>query len=423
MALTLFEMAKMSRNSLTRGVMLGVATTNELLAKFQWVPKVGDAWSYDREKALGTVEFVDPSSFTSTESSATFDKVTVPMRLIDSVVDVMNTSRNQTDPNGDPKALQIALKLKALGQTIQAKMFTGAYVTGFAVSNAAVTPGLAVDAAVPSGNSGDSTRFGDGALKYTHTGTFWQYKAPGDRTYGPQVACAADGTYTLVSDNPNKKLSITLDVSDASADGECLIRFTSTTNEFDSLNKLIPTAQTVSSTGASGDALSFDVLDRLLYEKIKVRTDLAYVMNGALKRKFMALARTAAGGMTPEQISLPILGMNGAPAEMRVPQYNGIPILQVDDIPSTETKTVSTLSSVYLVSLTPEVGFYGGVQQRGMTEVADLDPYQTRIGGVKLYDIGQRETTGADRTRIEWYGALALGSEYAAARASELITV
>jgi hypothetical protein len=344
------------------------------------------------------------------------------MRLIDSVVDIMNTTNNQTDPNGDPKALQIKLKLKTLGRTMQTKMFTGAYVTSFSVSNAAVTPGLAVDAAVPSAHA-DSVRYGDGALKYTHTGTFWQYRAPGDRTYGPQVAAASDGTYTFVSDNPNKTVAVTLDVSDATADGECLIRFASTTNEFDSVNKMITTAQTVASSGTNGDALSFEVMDRLIYEKVKIQSDLVFCMNGALKRKFMALARSSSGGMTPEQISLEILGMNGSTQQMRVPHYNGIPILQVDDIPSTEVKAGgSTLSSIYLLSLTPEVGFYAGVQQQSMQALAELTPYQARIGGVKMYDIGQRETVGAERTRIDWFGAFALGSELAAARASEIVT-
>lgn len=419
MAFTLYEGAKISRNPLTRGIMLGLATTNELFSRLQFVEKPGDAWSYDREKALGTVEFVDPTSFTSTESSATFDKVTVPMRLIDSVVDVMNTTTNQNDPNGNPKAIQMASKLKVLGQTIAAKMFTGAFVTGYSVSNATVTPGLAVDAAVPSAFT-ESDRVAPGSLRYTNTGTFWAYRAPGDRAYGPNVACATDGSYTLVSDNPNKKVVVTLDVSDATADGECLIRFTSTTNEFDSLNKMIPATQTVTSTGASGDALSFEVMDRLFYEKVKVRTDCAYFMNGALKRKFMALCRSTFGEV--EKVALMMLGVDGKPYEMQVPVWNGCPIFQVDDIPSTETKTVSTLSSIYLASLTPGEGFYAGVQQAAMTVLADLDPYQARIGGVKIYDIGQRETTGADRTRIEWFGAFALGSELAAARASELIT-
>jgi hypothetical protein len=422
MAFSLYEAAKISRNPLTRGVLLGIATTNELFSRIQFVPTIGNAWSYDREKSLGTVEFIDPNTGTSTESSATFDKVTVPLRMIESVVDVANASRNMVDPNGDPKALQIALKLKKLGMTMQTKMFTGSFTTGFTVSGAAASPGLAVDAAVPSAYT-DSTIFGPGNLKYTHTGTFWQYRAPGDRTYGPQVACATDGSYTLYSDNPNKFVTVTLDVSDATADGEINITFSSTTNEFDGLTKMVTSGQTVSSSGANGDALSFDVLDQLLYEKVKVRSDLVYCMNGKLKRKFMALARSAAGGMTPEQISLPILGMNGQPAEMRVPQYNGIPILQVDDIPSTESKgSGSTLSSVYLTSLTPQLGFYAACQQQGGAALADLDPYKARIMGVKMYDIGQRETAPQDRTRIEWFGAFALGSELAAARASELVT-
>lgn len=422
MAFTLYEAAKISRNPLTQGIMLGLATTNELFSRLQFIPKVGDAWSYDREKALGTVEFIDPNTGTSTESSATFDRVTVPMRMLESVVDIPNASRNMTDPNGDPKALQIALKLKALGRTMQTKMFTGAYATGFTCSNASVTPGLAVTAAVPSAHV-DSLRYGPGALKYTHTGTFWQYRAPGDRDYGPQVAAASNGTYTLVSDNPNKTVAVTLTVASATANGECMITFSSTSNEFDGLPKMITTGQTVASSGASGDALSFDVLDRLLYEKIKVRSDLVYCMNGSLKRKFMALARSSSGGMTPEQISIPVLGMNGQASEIRVPQYNGIPILQVDDIPSNEVKSATTLSSVYLLSLTPQIGFYAGVQQQGMSVLADLDPYKARIAGVQMYNLGQRETAPQDRTRIEWFGAFALGSELAAARASELITV
>jgi hypothetical protein len=420
MAFTLYEGAKISRNSLARGVMLGIATTNELFSRIQFVEKTGNAWVYDREKALPTVEFVEPTSFTSTESSATFDQVTVPMRLIDSVVDINNTTENQNDPNGSPKAQQIASKLKALGQTIAAKMFTGSHVTSFTVSNAALTPGLAVDAAVPSAHT-ESLRTGPGSLRYTHTGTFWAYRAPGDRTYGPNVAIAADGSATLVSDNPSKKLTVTIDVSDATADGECMISFATTTNEFDSLNKMITTGQTVSSTGASGDALSFEVMDRLFYEKVKVRTDCAYFMNGALKRKFMALCRSTFGAV--ESVALMMLGVDGKPFTMNVPVWNGCPIFQVDDIPSNEVKTATTLSSVYLASLTPGEGFYCGVQQSAMSVMADLDPYRARIAGVKMYDIGQRETTGADRTRIEWFGAFALGSELAAARASELITV
>ncbi len=162
-------------------------------------------------------------------------------------------------------------------------------------------------------------------------------------------------------------------------------------------------------------------MDRLFYEMVKVRTDCAYFMNGKLKRKFMALCRSTFGAV-PE-VALMMLGVDGKPFTMNVPVWNGCPIFQVDDIPSNEVKSVSTLSSVYLASLTPGEGFYCGVQQAPMGQMADLDPYAARIAGVQLYEVGQRETTGANRTRIEWFGAFALGSELAAARASELITV
>ncbi len=422
MAMTMFDAAKISRNPLTRGVLLGVATTNELISVFPWVPKVGNAWSYDREQAMPSIEFVSPTHTSLVESSGTFAQVTAEMRLVDSDVDVYNHTANQNDPNGDPKAIQLAMKLKALGQKLQTKIISGGYTTGFVVSNAALSPGLAVTAAVPNAHA-DSDRRGPGSLKYTQAGTFWQYRAPGDVAYGPQVAAAANGTYTLVSDNASKTLAITLVVASATANGECLITFTSSTNEVDGLNKLITSSQIIQSTGASGDALSFDVLDQLLFEKIKVRENLVFLMNAKLKRKFMALVRSASGGLKADEIALPVLGMNGQMSERRVPAYNGVPILQVDDIPSTETKTVSTLSSVYCVSLTPEVGFYGGVQSVGGAEMASLDPYAARILGVRLYDVGQLEQKAASRTRVEWMGGFALGSEYAAARASELITV
>lgn len=423
MAFTLFEAAKLSRNPLTRGVFLGVAVSNELFTRMQFVPKSGSGWTYAREKALPTVEFVDPSNPTTTESSATFDDVTVPMRLIDSDVDVLNTTLNQNDPNGDPRAIQLELKLKALGLKLADRMFGGGYVTSATFDRPAASPALAL-AFVSASAHTDSFRFGPGDIKYVNTGTFWSYRAPGDRIFGPQVAVAANGTVTLVSDNPNKKITLTITVASATADGITSVNFATTTHEIDGLPKLVPSSQTITSAGTNGDALSFDVLDDLLYNKVKIRDNLAFFMNGKLKKKFMALARSASGGLMPDQLKLPALGMNGQPSEVLVPHYNGIPIFQVDDIPSAESKgSGSTLSSVYLASLQPEKGLFFGVQQNETMEaLAHLTPYDALIGGVKMYTIGQLEGKAASRTRVEWYGALALGSELAAARASEIVT-
>jgi hypothetical protein len=423
MAFTLYEAAKIARNPLTRGVFLGIAVTNELFSRMQFVPKSGSAWTYPREKALPTIEFVDPANPVTVESSATFDDVTVPLRLIETDVDVLNTVLNQTDPNGDPRAIQLKQKLKALGMKLQDRMLGGGYVTSAVFDRPAVSPALALVFVSASAHT-DSTRFGPGDIKYTHAGTLWSYRAPGDRTFGTPVAVAANSTnVVLSSDNPNKKIVLNITVASATADGVVSVSFATTTHEFDGLPKLIPASQTIPSTGTDGDALTFDVLDQLLFEKLKERGNAAFFMNAKLKRKFMALARSAAGGMTPEQLSIGVLGMNGQPAQILVPQYNGIPIFQVDDVPSNEAKGASTnLSSVYIASLEAEVGLYFGVQQQSEQALAALTPYDAVIGGVKMYDIGQLEGKAAFRTRVEWYGSLALGSEYAAARASEIKT-
>lgn len=422
MALNLYEAARVSRNPFTKGVMLGIATTNEVMSVFPWVPTSGSAISYTREGTLADVEFVSHTHTSLTESTSTFDRVTAPMRLIDSDMDVYNYTENQNDPNGDPKALQIEMKLKALGRKLQMKMITGGWGTGFVVSGAGASPGAAVSA-VTQGPHLDSNQFGPGALKYTNSNTSWQFRAPGDRTFGPAVVATTNGAYTLFSDNPNKFIVVTLTVAGATADGECSINFTSSTHEPDGLLKLIPPSQVILSTGANGDALSFDVLDQLLYEKVKIKDNLVFLMNAKLKRKFMGLIRSAAGGLKGEDFAIPTLGMDGSMREQRVPAYNGVPILQIDDVPSNEAKGgASNLSSVFLVSLQPSVGFWGAVQDRGITINADLSPYSTRVMGVQLYDVGQLENKAANRTRVEWMGGFALGSTLAAARAAEIST-
>jgi hypothetical protein len=422
MAYTYLQAAPLARNKLTKGVMLSVATTNELISMLPWVETTGTSYDFSREGALASVEFVALDATSLTESSSSGDQASVPLRLISSDLDIYNYASNLSDPNGDPKSWQIAQKLKALGLHLQGKMITGANVTGFTVSEATVTPGLAVDAAVP-GPGIDTDLMGPASLRYTHAGTFWAFRAPGDLAYGANVAIAVDGSARLYSANASKWVTVTIDVSDATADGEVHLRFTSSNKEPDGMAKLCHPDQVVESIGANGDALSFDVLDQLILEKVKIRDNLVFCMNAKLKRKFLALSRTASGGLTPGEIAIPVLGMDGKVTTKGVPAYGGIPILQVDDIPSTEVKgSGSTLSSVYLASLTPKAGFYGVVQAEGSYVDAALDPYRARIAGVRLYDIGQRESKPAAGTRVEWYGAFGVGSKLALARASELVT-
>lgn len=413
-ALTLYEASKLSRNPLARGVMLAVATSDEMLSRMPMVPTAGESFMYNREKALPTAEFVAPDHTSLTESSATFDRVTVPVRLLITDIDVMLFSELQQGDTNAQTATQLEKKLKAVGRKIAEKAISGAYGTGYTLSGPTVSPGLAIDAIVM-GPHQDSDRQGPGTFKYTHTGTFWQYRAPGDRTFGPQVACAADGDFTLVSDNPSRWVTVTLDVSDATANGEVNVIYTSTTNEPDGLIKLMSSGQVIAATGAAGDALTLDRMDQMIDESVKVRNNLAFVCNSKLKRKFYQQVR-ALGGAGLETVTLP--GVSGT-----VPAYRGIPILQNENIPSNESKGgTSTLSSMFLIDFSEE-GFHARVAASGGTINVDADPRSMPIMGLRVRDVGELEAKEARRTRVSWYGAFALGSDLACARGKNLITV
>ena len=376
--------------------------------------------SYDvsREGSLASVEFLPVGGSTTTvESSSQGDQASFAFRQIASDVDVNNYTMGLNTPNGDPRAWQISQKFKALGLMLQGKMITGAQISGATFVGGASLAALTFVSA-----QGFDMNAGPSKIKYTNSGTTWQFCAPGDLDYGAAVTAASNGTYTLSSANASKKIVVTIVAATATANTEGVVNFTTSTNEPDGLAKLCPSSQIVASTGTNGDAISFDVLDRLIYEKVKIRENLVFIMNATQKRKYMALARTASGGLTPSEIAIPVMGMSGGIGNKMVPAYNGIPILQVDDIPATESKGGSgaTLSSVYLVSLAPKVGFFGAVQAGGGFEDIALDPYTSRVAGCRLYDLGQRDSKAAWGTRVEWIGGYGLGSPLAVARASEL---
>lgn len=412
MSLTLFEAAKQSQNELTAGVLLAIATSDEFISQLPMVSKRGESLMYDREKALPSAEFVSPTHTSLTESSATFDQVIAPLRLLVSDVDTYIFADQQQSDRLQQRGLQLTQKLKAVGRTIADKAINGAYAT-----STTLQPTMAGVTSPAAGPHQDSDRHGPGELFYDQSAETMQYRAPGDRALGPAVSTAGDpGAITLVSDNPSKTISITVTTTASlpGADQTSSVLIASTSHEPEGLLRLVSSGQTISSSGANGDALSYAVMDQLL-DSVKTRNNLAFVCSGALRRKYYELVR-GLGGTDPSHIVLP--GMTG-----QVPTYRGVPILRNDNIANTESKgTSSTLSSMMLVDLAPGEGFYAGVGGQGPGEVANLTPMQTRIMGIQVRDIGELEAKEAMRARVSWYGAFALGSDLAAARASELET-
>jgi len=428
--LTLLEGAKLSRNPLTKGILLAIATTDELLSQIVMVPKSGESFSYPREKTLGSTPFYEtaPVSDATTgapgtpaavaESSSTTNRETVPMRAIVSNVDVSNFAEEQQDDTTQQMASQLIMKMKSLGRSIGQKLITGNYATTFALS-AAVT-GVTPLATAGVGPNQDSRRHGPGSL-LAEGGAVDEirYRAPGDSRYGDAVDVSTNGVFTIRSFNSQKWIKVTVVTASLPATAEeVAVRvtpITATEPEWDGLQALTPSSQTIASTGADGDELTFEVLDRMIDEMVKVRERRAFLMNAKGKAEFYSLVRSL-GGSGPETTTLP--GVNGP-----VPTYRGIPILQSDWIASTESKGAnSDLTSVYLVSLDGTEGFWLGVGQKAGSVPSNVDPRTTQIMGVRIRDIGQLETKDAERKRISFYGATALGSELAVCRVSEIKT-
>lgn len=410
MSSTIYDAMRHSQNPYAVMLLKQIATSDMSFGVVPFVMKGSEGFSYEREVSTGSFNFIAPGGSVA-NSTGTTERVTISKREATEDFWVDNfAADNQTNPVS-PVERQTQMKLKAAGRAIAGKMITGVSISStFTIE--AFQSGDYVDA-ITAASPFINERYGPGEIKYTHSSTTIQFRAPGDREFGTAVTAATDGDYTIASEDPSKWITVTLDVSDATADAIRRITFTAS-NEFDGLQQLVSTGQTRDAVGTDGDALSFTILEEL-YDSVKVRTgQLAYVMNSAARRKYNQLVRTtnAAGPDFVMQAS-----------GIRVPTFDGIPILTNDFIPSTESKGSSgaTLTSVYLVNYEPEAGVYMGCLGGESMDVM-ADPRNVSVMGFRLRELGQHQSNSQVGRRLSWYGAQACGSDLSLARARQLST-
>lgn len=407
MSMTLYDAQKMSRNAYGAMVLKQIATSDDLFSVLPFVPKAGEGFSYPRERSLGSFSFIAPGGSVA-NTTGKIERVTVEKAEATEDFWVDNFAQANMDDELSPIELQEMMKLKAAGRALAGKTITGSRVDGFTIQ--AFQSGPYVDA-LTAVSPYIRTREAAGEIKYTHSGTFAQFRAPDDREFGTAVACATDGDYTLVSGDPSKWITVTLDVSDATADATRSITFTSSTNEFVGLSQHVSSGQTRLSTGTNGDAISFEILDSLI-DAVKLTDNLAFIMHSSIKRKIATLVR-AVGGIEPAYILA-----NGS----KVQQYSGIPILVNDFVPTNEVKAGgSTLSSVYLANLNPENGVYMGALGGASMQV-NTDPRDATVLGFRMFDLGQHQSESKLGRRLMWSGGLACGSDLSLACAREIVT-
>jgi hypothetical protein len=409
--LTLLEAAKRSQNKLFQGIALSIVTTDEMAAMLPFKTFVGQSISYLREGTLPSTAFIPDDGTMGTPSTGTDDLVLVPVRRIASDLDVDSLADDLS--GGRDTGAQVAKKAKATWNLVKDRIANGGNTTSHTLASSGGA--MAAITAMSYGPWLDSDRYGPGQIRYTNSTQGWQFRGPGDPTYGDAVPATANGVYVLRSFNRNKYIAVTLTVASATADTTTSITFASSNNEFDGLNRIIAPSQVIASSGANGDALSFSVLDQLIQNE-KVRASRAFMMNGQLIVKFCALLR-ASGGATPDHMSLP--GFSGPTLV-----YRGIPILTNDNILSNEVKgTNSNLSSVYLASLDSDEGLFMGVPGTGVEAIdVEADPRNNVVMGFRIENLGALETKAWRRQRVQWYGALGLRSDRALVRAKEIQT-
>lgn len=406
--LTLLEAAKRTQNRLFQGIALSIVTTDEMAAVLPFKTFVGQALVYLREGTLPSTQFIGDDGTMPASSTGTDDLVTVPVRRIASDLDIDSLADDLSQ--GRDTGSQIAKKSKATWMLVKDRIANGGNTTSS-------TLGTAVPAitAIAYGPWLDSDRFGPGSIKYTNATQSWQFRGPGDPTFGDAVPVVANGAFVLRSFNRNKYIVVTLVVASATADIETRITFASSNNEFDGLNRIISPSQVIPSITTNGDALSFNVLNLMILQE-KCRINRAFFMNGSLIVKFMALLRSG-GGTNPDHISLP--GYSG-----QTLVYRGIPILENDNILSTEVKgSSSNLSSIYLASLDSDEGLFMGVPGTGVEALdVEADPRNNVVQGFRIESLGALEAKAHRRTRVQFYGALGLRSDKALVRAKEIQT-
>jgi len=206
----------------------------------------------------------------------------------------------------------------------------------------------------------------------------------------PNTVSAADGAFQLAE--AAKALGQKL--------GDQVIDGTGnhSTPEMYGLETYIDSTQTVT----VGGALTFNALDAIAYKVLAGSNNMAFVMNKELLTKFNALMRSSGGTQMVEV----------AGGLLKVPSFNGVPVLRSDYIDNNEG--TGTQSSVYCVSLDPA---YTKLYMKADT--VGSNPYDSMIEVIGPF---QKAGYDSQSWRMGFQAALIIKSPLALARAETVTT-
>lgn len=124
-SVTLAESAKLTQDLLLQGVIENVVTVNPMYEFLPFMEIEGNALAYNRENALGDVQFLGVGGTITAKAAATFTKVTSSLTTLIGDAEVNGLIQATRSNVTDQKATQIASKAKSLGRQYQTSMITG----------------------------------------------------------------------------------------------------------------------------------------------------------------------------------------------------------------------------------------------------------------------------------------------------------
>jgi hypothetical protein len=173
-----------------------------------------------------------------------------------------------------------------------------------------------------------------------------------------------------------------------------LINGDGTSNSFSGLLTLCASGQKAT-TGATGSALSFTILDELLDLVLDKDGQVDYILMPARTiRSYKALLRALGGTPAMEAVALASGG--------KVIGYNNIPIFRNDYIPVNQTKGGTTNCTTIFAGTLDDGSRSNGIA--GLTGPGDA-------AGITVEDVGLKEDADEHIYRVKWYCGLALFNE------------
>lgn len=124
-SVTLAESAKLTQDMLLSGVIENVVTTNPIYEVMPFTEIEGNALAYNRENALGDVQYATVGTTITAKAAATFTKVTSSLTTIIGDAEVNGLIQATRSDYTDQEATQIASKAKSLGRQYQDTMING----------------------------------------------------------------------------------------------------------------------------------------------------------------------------------------------------------------------------------------------------------------------------------------------------------